>query len=124
MSDEEAEEEGPDPMQEQVEVADPARAALEERRERLRKGLIIFEERWKTEHGRAPAGSDDLPFHVRANYREYADLKRQLRACKGVFTPCVHSSIFAEVTHGKRCISAYNTAWACCVRIMSTSRCI
>jgi hypothetical protein len=78
VSDEEAEEEGPDPMQEQVEVADPARAALEERRERLRKGLIIFEERWKTEHGRAPAGSDDLPFHVRANYREYADLKRQL----------------------------------------------
>ena len=39
---------------------------------------LIFEERWKTEHGRAPTGSDDLPFHVRANYREYVDLKRQL----------------------------------------------
>ena len=75
QSDEEAEEEGPDPMQV---VADPARTALEEKRVGLRKGLVIFEERWKTEHGRAPTGSDDLPFHVRANYREYADLKRQL----------------------------------------------
>ena len=58
---------------------DPARAEMEERRAGLKKGLKIFEERWRGEHGRAPKGSDDIPFHVRANYREYADLKERLR---------------------------------------------
>ena len=62
----------------QQEAPDPARVALETRRAGLRKGLKIFEERWRAEHGCNPSGSDDIPFHIRAQYREYADLKRQL----------------------------------------------
>ena len=49
-----------------------------ERLSGLRKGLKIFEERFVGEHGRKPSGSDDIPFHVRVNYREYHDLKAKL----------------------------------------------
>ena len=81
-SDREAEEEIPDPecAVDAECAADPECAALEARRAGLRKGLKIFEERWQAEHGRPPRGSDDIPFHVRASYREYADVKERLRA--------------------------------------------
>ena len=58
-------------------VVDPARVARVERLAGLRRGLKIFEDRFRIEHARDPSGAD-CPYHIRDNYREYRELKAQL----------------------------------------------
>jgi hypothetical protein len=57
-------------------------AAVQRDREQLaalRKQLKAWEQGFERDNGRRPSGSDDIPFHIREDYREYANLKERVR---------------------------------------------